>query len=376
MNPKGDESVIKIGNLAKICNTSAQTLRYYDTEGVLKADYVDEETGYRFYEPEAVEKYKKIVLYKNLGFSLDEIKDLTSLPADQAQEMMLRKLEVLQNSVQNTQKQISTLEAISRYPGLAAPMINNLFREPFTDDPEVIGRWSFCGILTDEKELTYTVPDEQTYPELCILKELAFLPGGERVWMHCWTKGTVYRYIPKFDFDLPNPYRIITRGGEKYLILQFMSNDCIERALDPDLLLYRQIDSVARTDEQVRKMVDRIDLPFVEDRSVCGEWIAVGFVREIAEFDPVAPCKFELYTLGYRFLPQGQCIKILKGKNKPYEYPLKYTKGAVLNEENITAEAYEIRPIGGREFLFVQHKSGDYVYGGMEPYRYVFIRKE
>lgn len=368
--------MIKIGNLAKICNTSSQTLRYYDTEGVLKADYVDEETGYRFYNPDAVEKYKKIILYKNLGFSLEEIKALTALPADQVQETLLRKMEDLQNSVENTRKQITTLEAISRYPGLTDSMINNLFREPFTDDPDVIGRWAFCGILSDEKALTYTVPDEMHDQELCLLKELSFLPGGERVWMLRWTKGIVYRYIHKFDFDLPNPYRILTRGGEKYLILQYMSNDCIEMARDPYLLLYRQIDGVAHTDKQVRKRVDRIDLPFVEDSAVCGEWIAVGYVHDLDEFDPIAPCEFELYTLGYRFLPQGLCVKILRGKIKPFEYPQKYTKGAVLDEEALTAETYEIRQIGGREFLFVQHKSGDYVYGGMEPYWYVFIRKD
>ena len=66
--------MIKIGDLAKICNVSTQTLRYYDTEGVLKPDITDSSSGYRFYSIDAVEKYKQILFYKNLGFSLDEIK--------------------------------------------------------------------------------------------------------------------------------------------------------------------------------------------------------------------------------------------------------------------------------------------------------------
>ena len=33
--------MIKIGDLAKICNVSTQTLRYYDAEGVLKPDITD-----------------------------------------------------------------------------------------------------------------------------------------------------------------------------------------------------------------------------------------------------------------------------------------------------------------------------------------------
>lgn len=34
--------MIKIGDFAKICNVSPQTLRYYDAEGILKADHTDE----------------------------------------------------------------------------------------------------------------------------------------------------------------------------------------------------------------------------------------------------------------------------------------------------------------------------------------------
>ena len=53
--------MLKIGDFAKLCNVSARTLRYYDDEGVLKADFIDEATGYRFYSPEAKEKYQKII---------------------------------------------------------------------------------------------------------------------------------------------------------------------------------------------------------------------------------------------------------------------------------------------------------------------------
>ena len=49
--------MIKIGDLAKICNVSTQTLRYYDAEGVLKPDITDSSSGYRFYSVDAVEKY-------------------------------------------------------------------------------------------------------------------------------------------------------------------------------------------------------------------------------------------------------------------------------------------------------------------------------
>ena len=40
-----------------------------------------------------------------------------------------------------------------------------------------------------------------------------------------------------------------------------------------------------------------------------------------------------------------------------------------------TACAYCIRVMDGQTYLFVAWKSGDYIYGGMEPYYYVFVRE-
>ena len=51
-----------------------------------------------------------------------------------------------------------------------------------------------------------------------------------------------------------------------------------------------------------------------------------------------------------------------------------WTKGFVLRKWNSTACAYEIQIIDGVEYLFIEWKSGDYIYGGMEPDYYVFKR--
>ena len=51
-----------------------------------------------------------------------------------------------------------------------------------------------------------------------------------------------------------------------------------------------------------------------------------------------------------------------------------WTKGYVLRKWNHTACAHEIRTIGGRDYLFMEWKSGDYLYGGAEPGYYVFAR--
>lgn len=39
----------KIGELSKLSKLPVKTLRYYDNEGILPSDFIDEATGYRYY---------------------------------------------------------------------------------------------------------------------------------------------------------------------------------------------------------------------------------------------------------------------------------------------------------------------------------------
>ena len=104
--------MIRIGDFAKICNVSKKTLRYYDDEGILKADATDRATGYRFYSLEAVEKYKKIVFYKELGFSLQEIKKIQAADREEQKVMLKQKKANLLLAVEQIQKQIQTINAM------------------------------------------------------------------------------------------------------------------------------------------------------------------------------------------------------------------------------------------------------------------------
>jgi hypothetical protein len=47
----------------------------------------------------------------------------------------------------------------------------------------------------------------------------------------------------------------------------------------------------------------------------------------------------------------------------------------LLDARNETAEAYSVKNINGKDYLFVEWKSGDYTFGGRKPYWYVFVRE-
>jgi len=66
-------NLYKIGDFSKIVNLPIKTLRYYDEYGLLEPSYVDEFTGYRYYNDTNKSECKLIILLKSLDFPLEEI---------------------------------------------------------------------------------------------------------------------------------------------------------------------------------------------------------------------------------------------------------------------------------------------------------------
>lgn len=65
-----------IGEVARIHNLSIQTLRHYDTLGILKPAFVNEDTGYRYYSVNQFLTIDLIKQCKAMGLSLDEIREI------------------------------------------------------------------------------------------------------------------------------------------------------------------------------------------------------------------------------------------------------------------------------------------------------------
>lgn len=63
-----------IGEISKIVNLSANTLRYYDEIGLLKPILVQNNNQYRYYSDVQIKDIICIMDLKQFGFSLDEIK--------------------------------------------------------------------------------------------------------------------------------------------------------------------------------------------------------------------------------------------------------------------------------------------------------------
>ena len=73
--------MLKIGDLAKRTQINNETIRFYETKGLLEAP-MRSDAGYRLYTQNDVARLNFIVRAKGLGFSLKEIMELLSLKVE------------------------------------------------------------------------------------------------------------------------------------------------------------------------------------------------------------------------------------------------------------------------------------------------------
>ena len=64
------------GQFARLAGVSVRTIRYYDKQNILKPSYVNP-SGARFYTDSDLARLQQILLLKYLGFSLDDIREMT-----------------------------------------------------------------------------------------------------------------------------------------------------------------------------------------------------------------------------------------------------------------------------------------------------------
>ena len=87
-------TMMTVNEVSKLTGVSIRTLQYYDTIGLLKpTEYT--EAGYRLYDDMALERLQQILLFKELEFSLKEIKDIIDAPDFDRNKALQQQIELL-----------------------------------------------------------------------------------------------------------------------------------------------------------------------------------------------------------------------------------------------------------------------------------------
>lgn len=95
--------MMTVHEVSKISGVSIRALHHYDKIGLLPATEVTK-AGYRLYDDKALERLQHILLFKELEFSLKEIKDILDSPGfdrSKALEQQIQMLELRKEHLQN-----------------------------------------------------------------------------------------------------------------------------------------------------------------------------------------------------------------------------------------------------------------------------------
>lgn len=105
-----------VQKLSKIAGISTRTLRYYDEIGILKPARINS-SGYRIYGQAEVDRLQQILFYRELGVSLESIKDIVTAPSfdgakalREHREKLLEKRKQLDLVILNVEKTIASTE--------------------------------------------------------------------------------------------------------------------------------------------------------------------------------------------------------------------------------------------------------------------------
>lgn len=135
----------KISDFAKIKNIDPQTLRYYDRLGLLKPNFVNETSKYRYYTTEQFIMVDVIKFNKLLDLSLEEIISNQKIKSlDQKLEIVKNQKALLENKIQKYQSIVTNIEKVLE---LAEKAISQYDR--IKDNPCVKEYEDLIGVIGD-----------------------------------------------------------------------------------------------------------------------------------------------------------------------------------------------------------------------------------
>jgi DNA-binding transcriptional MerR regulator len=94
--------MFKIGEFSRLSRVSVRMLRHYDQLGLLTPSKIDPFTGYRYYAADQLPRLNRILAFRDLGFSLEQITGM--LDEALSTEQMLGMLKVTRAEVEEQMK--------------------------------------------------------------------------------------------------------------------------------------------------------------------------------------------------------------------------------------------------------------------------------
>jgi DNA-binding transcriptional MerR regulator len=105
--------VFRIGDFSRIARVSCRLLRHYDELGLLEPARVDAATGYRYYSAAQLARLNRILVLKELGLSLEQIRPIVdgAASADELRGMLLLRRAQAEQAMSAEAERLRQIEA-------------------------------------------------------------------------------------------------------------------------------------------------------------------------------------------------------------------------------------------------------------------------
>ncbi|GAB2676722.1 MerR family transcriptional regulator [Thalassiella azotivora] len=163
---QADQQTLTVGRLADLLDVTVRTLHHYDEIGLLRPS-ARTAAGYRLYTPDDVTRLQHVVVYRRLGFALEEIALLLDDPDADVAAHLRRQRAAVESRLEEMRGLVTAidraLEAEVSGVNLTTEEQRELFGDGFSDEyaAEAEQRWGDTDAWRQSRERTarYTKQD-------------------------------------------------------------------------------------------------------------------------------------------------------------------------------------------------------------------------
>lgn len=348
----------KIGELSKLTKIPVKTLRFYDNEGILSPDKIDEFTGYRYYSASKISDCYRILAFKELGFTLEQIKTQLNISKS---ELIVKENELNKLKVQ-TEKRIKNLQALYTSLENNSDVFNVVIRK--SDDirvafvREILDNNDKINILLDKImtsvpseiiESRYVVIDYDTeygdelfdiglgiaingkLPKNKLTEEKIICFDSLTACLICTEENYENAIVFINNYIKENNYQIV---GPIYKIIY------------KDKTIEIKIPVFPLKEPNYTPLREDISAPFENDEMAIGRWALVDTLACYEQFNH-NKTRAKKWTKEIYFLPNGENFWLYT-----------WTKNYLIYHNNgqITKNRYTIKEINGSTYMFIEMK--------------------
>nr|WP_202111749.1 MerR family transcriptional regulator [Saccharibacillus sp. WB 17] len=148
---------LKVKEVSQLAGISVRALHHYDEIGLLRPERTAE-AGYRLYAEQDLERLQQILFFRELGFTLQEIRGILDDPAFDRLEALELQRRLLERKLEQTRRMIDNIDRTIRHAKGEIGMTDEQRFEgiEFTNDPyerEARERWGDARIDESKKKL-------------------------------------------------------------------------------------------------------------------------------------------------------------------------------------------------------------------------------